>query len=150
MQSHAAAALQYGIERDFAGRTENVLLYDVSSSDVVAALVEYSSYNVSGPTKHLSQFAVKDIAWQEGSGAGRLDALLMEHVAAEFEAQNDVKNILDSSKVAAKLRRAVRRTKEMLSANSQAPCNVEELHGGIDLSTTVTRSKLEELAGEQS
>jgi hypoxia up-regulated 1 len=148
MQSHAAAALQYGIERDFGGRKEHIILYDVGSSDVVAALVEYSAYNVSGPTKHLSQFAVRDITWQEDSGAGRLDVLLMQHLAAEFEAQNEVQGILQHSKVAAKLRKSVQRTKEMLSANIQAPFYVEELHGGIDFSTSVTRSKLEELAGE--
>ena len=40
----AAAALQYGIERDFTNRTENVLLYDLGAGSVEAALVRYSAY----------------------------------------------------------------------------------------------------------
>lgn len=44
IHSHAAAALQYGIERDFANRTENVILYDMGSGTVEAALVRFSAY----------------------------------------------------------------------------------------------------------
>ena len=45
------------------------------------------------------------------------------------------------------MRKAVRRTKEMLTPNEEAPFHVEELHNGIDFSTTITRAALEELAG---
>lgn len=44
IHSHAAAALQYGIERDFANRTENVIFYDMGSGTVEAALVKFSAY----------------------------------------------------------------------------------------------------------
>lgn len=50
-------------------------------------------------------------------------------------------------KVVAKMAKPVRRTKEMLSANSEAPFIVEELHDGIDFSSSITRSELEEIAG---
>jgi hypoxia up-regulated 1 len=48
----------------------------------------------------------------------------------------------------AKLKRQVRRTKEMLSANTAAPFSVEELHEGKDFQTSITREKFEELAGD--
>lgn len=44
IHSHAAAALQYGIERDFTNRTEQVVFYDMGSGTVEAALVKFSSY----------------------------------------------------------------------------------------------------------
>lgn len=40
----AAAALQYGIERDFTNRTETVVLYDLGAASLQAALVTYSAY----------------------------------------------------------------------------------------------------------
>ena len=40
----AAAALQYGIERDFTNHSETVVLYDLGASSLQAALVSYSAY----------------------------------------------------------------------------------------------------------
>lgn len=42
----------------------------------------------------------------------------------------------------------MKRLKEVLSANTEAPISVEELHDGIDFRATVSRSQLEELAGD--
>lgn len=47
----------------------------------------------------------------------------------------------------AKLRRQVRRTKEILSANTAAPISVEELHGGKDFQSSISRDDFEKLAG---
>ena len=46
INSHAAAALQYGIERDFTNRSEWVALYDMGAASTEAALVRYSSFSV--------------------------------------------------------------------------------------------------------
>lgn len=46
INSHAAAALQYGIERDFANRSELIVLYDMGATSTECALVEYSSFSV--------------------------------------------------------------------------------------------------------
>jgi hypoxia up-regulated 1 len=46
INSHAAAALQYGIERDFANKTEWVILYDMGATSTEAALVKFSSFVV--------------------------------------------------------------------------------------------------------
>lgn len=53
-----------------------------------------------------------------------------------------------SPKALAKLRRQVRRTKEVLSANSGAPINVEELANGLDFSGSIKRDEFESLAGD--
>eukprot|EP00879_Flechtneria_rotunda_P033462 GHRR01037062.1.p1 GENE.GHRR01037062.1~~GHRR01037062.1.p1 ORF type:complete len:107 (+),score=29.83 GHRR01037062.1:412-732(+) len=46
----------------------------------------------------------------------------------------------------AKLRRQVRRTKEILSANSAAPMSVEELHAGKDFQSSIKREVFEAMA----
>ena len=46
INSHAAAALQYGIERDFTNKTEWVILYDMGATSTEAALVKFSSFVV--------------------------------------------------------------------------------------------------------
>lgn len=81
MNTHAAAALQYGIERDFTGKVEDVIVYDVSSTDVVAALVRFSAFPIKGSTKQQSQFQVLDVAWRERVGASFLDTILLKHFA---------------------------------------------------------------------
>lgn len=48
----------------------------------------------------------------------------------------------------AKLRRQVRRTKEVLSANTAAPMTVEELHGGRDFQSSIKREEFEKMAGD--
>lgn len=46
VNSHAAAALQYGIERDFTNKSEQVILYDMGATSTECALVEFSSFRV--------------------------------------------------------------------------------------------------------
>ena len=40
INSHTAAALQYGIERDFSNRTEHIVLYDMGSGSTEVALIK--------------------------------------------------------------------------------------------------------------
>ncbi|EIE21504.1 HSP70-domain-containing protein [Coccomyxa subellipsoidea C-169] len=149
INSHAAAALQYGIERDFTNKTEWVVLYDMGATSTEAALVKFSSFTVKefGKPKTHSQFEVKDVAWDEALGAEKLDLLLLDHFADEFQAKHGV-DIRQFPKAVAKLKRQVKRTKEILSANSEAPISVEELHNGIDFRSRITREQFEGLAGD--
>lgn len=65
IHSHAAAALQYGIERDFSNRTERVVLYDMGSGTVEAALVKFSAYT----DKKVRALCV--CVWLGGGGGSR-------------------------------------------------------------------------------
>jgi hypoxia up-regulated 1 len=72
IHSHAAAALQYGIERDFTNRTDHVILYDLGAASLQAALVTYSAYT--GPKgASISQFDVRDVVWRENLGGEHLE-----------------------------------------------------------------------------
>ena len=92
------------------------------------------------------------MAWVENLGSDALEAALTAHLADEFDAKHGggktgAAGIRASPRAMAKLRKAVKRAKEVLSANSEAPVIVEELHNDVDFRASVTRETFEELAG---
>lgn len=46
VNTHAAAALQYGIERKFENTSQLVMFYDMGATNTECALVKYSSFSV--------------------------------------------------------------------------------------------------------
>lgn len=65
----------------------------------------------------------------------------------QFVEKHGTDDVLQQPKAVAKMTKPVRRTKEMLSANTEAPFMVEELYNGIDFSSSITRQEFEGLAG---
>lgn len=149
VHSHAAAALQFGIERDFKDKTEDIILYDMGSNSIQVALLTFSSYPAKERGKKItvSQFEVKDVAWNDNLGGDALDWVLVDHFAQEFEDKHK-QSLKDSPRAYAKLKDAVRKTKEMLSANAQAPLFIDGLHNDIDFASSITREQFETLAGD--
>jgi len=144
VHAHAAAALQYGIERDFANKTDDVLFVDMGSGASQAALVRFTAFESSGDGAPISQFEVRDVAWVEhGAGGEALEAELLHHFASQYAAGAEA--VLSSPRAVEKLRRQVKRTKTVLSANSEAPISVEDLLPGEDFRSRVTREEFESL-----
>ncbi|AEE83781.1 heat shock protein 70 (Hsp 70) family protein [Arabidopsis thaliana] len=148
VNEHSGAALQYGIDKDFANGSRHVIFYDMGSSSTYAALVYYSAYSEKeyGKTVSVNQFQVKDVRWDLGLGGQSMEMRLVEHFADEFNKQlgNGV-DVRKFPKAMAKLKKQVKRTKEILSANTAAPISVESLHDDRDFRSTITREKFEEL-----
>ena len=109
VNNHAAAALQHGITRNFANKTEYVIFYDMGASSVEAALIKYSSFDVKefGKVNTHSQFEVKDVAWDSNTGAQYLDMLLVNHFAEQFESKHDGSDVRSNPRAVAKLKRQV-------------------------------------------
>jgi len=149
INAHSAAALQFGIERDFTKGDQKIILYDMGSGSTEVALVKYSTYTTkeAGKDKPINQFEILDVEWDTSLGSNNLDMVLAEHFAKQFEEKFKL-DIRPHPKAMAKLKRQVRRTKEMLSANTAAPFSVEEMHEGKDFQSSITREKFEELAGD--
>jgi len=149
VNSNAAAALQYGIVRDFSNTTESVIFYDMGSNAVQAAYITFSSYQTKdkGKTKTINQLRVLDVAWDDDLGGDHLDWILVDHIADEFQVKYGL-DPRESPKAIAKMKKAVRRTKEILSANSDAPVYVEELHDNKDFSSKITRKEFDNLAAD--
>ncbi|KAL1194655.1 Heat shock 70 kDa protein 17 [Cardamine amara subsp. amara] len=148
VNEHSGAALQYGIDKDFVNGSRHVIFYDMGSSSTYAALVYYSAYNEKeyGKTVSVNQFQVKDVRWDSGLGGQSMEMRLVEYFADEFNKQlgNGV-DVRKFPKAMAKLKKQVKRTKEILSANTAAPISVESLHDDRDFRSTISREKFEEL-----
>jgi Hsp70 protein len=88
-----------------------------------AALVRYSSFSVREGLRSntYGQFEVLDVAWDADLGAATLDALLIDHFAAEFNAAlGDGRDVRDFPKAMAKLKKQVRRQKGPLRGTASA------------------------------
>ncbi|KAL5731407.1 hypothetical protein ACHQM5_004138 [Ranunculus cassubicifolius] len=151
LNEHSGAALQYGIDKDFANQSRYVVFYDMGTSNTYAALVYFSAYNTKefGKTVSANQFQVKDVRWNPKLGGQNMEMVLVDYFADEFNKQvgNNV-DVRKFPKAMAKLKKQVKRTKEILSANTMAPISVESLYDDRDFRSTITREKFEELCGD--
>ncbi|KAK4834705.1 hypothetical protein QYF36_027116 [Acer negundo] len=148
VNEHSGAALQYGIDKDFSNGSRHVIFYDMGASTTYATLVYFSAYNAKefGKIVSVNQFQVKDVRWDPELGGQNMELRLVEYFADEFNKQvgNGV-DVRKSPKAMAKLKKQVKRTKEILSANTMAPISVESLYDDRDFRSTITREKFEEL-----
>ncbi|CAA0825063.1 Heat shock 70 kDa protein 17 [Striga hermonthica] len=148
VNEHSGAALQYGIDKDFSNGSRHVVFYDMGASSTYAALVYFSAYNAKelGKSVSVNQFQVKDVKWDAELGGQSMELRLVEYFADEFNKQlgngDDIRN---SPKAMAKLKKQVKRTKEILSANMMAPISVESLYDDRDFRSTISREKFEDL-----
>jgi hypoxia up-regulated 1 len=110
INSHSAAALQFGIERNFENNTQTVVLYDIGSGSTEVTLVKYSTYSVKegGRPKVYSQFEIKDAEWDSELGGNSLDALLVSHFGKVFMQKHPkATDIFQNPKSMAKLKKQV-------------------------------------------
>ncbi|KAK9685044.1 hypothetical protein RND81_10G251200 [Saponaria officinalis] len=148
INEHAGAAVQYGIDKKFGNDSKYVVFYDMGASTTYAALVHFSAYDTKeyGKTLSANQFQVRDVRWNSELGGQDMELRLVEYFADEFNKQmgNGV-DVRKFPKAMAKLKKQVKRTKEILSANTVAPISVESIHDDRDFRSSISREKFEEL-----
>ena len=143
--------MQWGIDKEFTSEGTWTIVYDMGATSVGAALVRYSTFDgkEAGKKKTHGQFEIKAVAWDESCGGEDMDLLLIEHFANEFDEKHEPQvSSLISPKAISKLRKQVRKTKEILSANKEAPMTVEGMHEDVDFRSSIKRSDFERLAEE--
>lgn len=148
---HAAAALQYGIDRNFKNNTQNIVFYDMGATGVSVSLIEFSTYAGSdrGVKRDIGQFVVKGVKWDSTLGSSNLEAILMNHFVDEFHSKYKVDvDIRTIPRAMAKLRKNLKKLKEVLSANKDAFLSVQSIYEEIDFSSKITRETFEEIAGD--
>lgn len=142
VNSHAAAALQYGIERDFTNKTEHIVFYDVGAKSAEAALVKFSSFGGTGKSKSVSQFEVIDVAWvTQNVGGDALESTLVDIMAEKFDGDRD--DLFKNKRAIAKLRKQAQKAKHVLSANTEVNVSIEDLLPGTDYKAHITREEFE-------
>lgn len=138
MNDTTAAALGYGITKlDLPGPDEKprrVAFVDVGHSNYTCSIVEFKK----------GELAVKSTAWDRHYGGRNFDKALVDHLQKEFLGKYKI-DIFSNPRAVARVQAAAEKTKKILSANQQAPLNIESLMNDIDVSAMITRQEFEAL-----
>ncbi|KAF3768019.1 hypothetical protein M406DRAFT_80500 [Cryphonectria parasitica EP155] len=138
MNDTTAAALGYGITKlDLPGPEEKprrVAFVDVGHSNYTCSIVEFKK----------GELAVKATAWDRHYGGRNFDKALVDHLQKEFLGKYKI-DIFSNPRAVARVQAAAEKTKKILSANQQAPLNIESLMNDIDVSAMITRQEFEAL-----
>ena len=84
-------------------------------------------------------------AWDRTLGGRNFDRMLLHHFIEEFKRKYKI-DVNTNARAKARLELACEKCKIILSANSQAPLNVESLMEDKDVSGMVTREEFEKMS----
>ena len=134
-----ATALGYGITKTDLpeDKPRNVCFVDVG----------HSSYTVSVVSFVKGQLTVKSRAFDRHFGGRDFDRMLLDHFAAEFKEKYKI-DVMSNGKAIIRLMAGCEKLKKVLSANAQAPLNIESIMEDRDVSSMMKRAEFEELAQE--
>ena len=137
--------------------TATALGYGITKSDlpvapeppkhVVFIDVGHSNYSVCVAAFSKGSLNVKATAYDRNFGGRDLDYALVQHFAAEFKTKYKI-DVLSNPKAVFRLSAGCEKLKKILSANAEAPLNVESIMNDIDASSKLTRKDFEGLVAE--
>ncbi|KAJ1921586.1 adenyl-nucleotide exchange factor sse1 [Mycoemilia scoparia] len=139
INDNAAAALGYGI-------TKTDLPED-KPRNVVFADMGHASFSVAVVAFKRGEMKILSAAYEPDCGGRNFDRVLLDHFVKLFDEKYNI-NIRSKTKALLRLRTACEKLKKVLSANTQAPINVENLMSDIDASAMISREEFEELINE--
>ncbi|KKA27073.1 hypothetical protein TD95_001146 [Thielaviopsis punctulata] len=138
MNSTTAAALGYGITKlDLPGPEEvprRVAFVDVGHSDYTCSIVEFRK----------GELSVKSTACDRHFGGRDFDKALVDHLQKEFLAKYKI-DIFSNPRAKSRVLTAAEKVKKILSANQQAPLNIESVMNDVDVSAMITRQEFEDM-----
>ena len=136
MNDTTASALGYGITKlDLPGPEEpprRVAFVDVGHSNYAVSIVEFRK----------GELAVKSTAFDRHFGGRNFDKALADHLQKEFVGKYKI-DINTNPRAMARVLAAAEKLKKILSANQQAPLNIESLMNDIDVRAMITRQEFE-------
>ncbi|GJC88263.1 heat shock protein hsp88 [Colletotrichum liriopes] len=136
MNDTTAAALGWGITKlDLPAPEEKprrVAFIDIGHSNYTASIVEFKK----------GELAVKGTAFDRHFGGRDFDKALVEHLGKEFSGKYKI-DIHSNGRAMARTIAAAEKCKKILSANQQAPVNIESIMNDIDVSAMITRQEFE-------
>merc|ERR1719230_2422373 len=133
MNDTTAAALSYGIYKTDmpADKATNVVFVDCGALDTTVSIVSF----VKG------KLTVLATACDRHFGGRDFDMILAEHFAAEWKEKHKI-DAKTNKKAMYRLVTAAEKTKKVLSANPQAPINIESFMDDIDVKGMMDRSDM--------
>jgi heat shock protein 4 len=134
-----AVALGYGITKSDLPEAENprhVVFIDAGHADFTVSVVAFSK----------GQLTVKSTAYEANLGGRDIDYALVQHFAEEFKTKYKI-DVMSNPKATFRLSAGCEKIKKVLSANAEAPLNVESIVTDVDATSKLTREELEGLIG---
>jgi len=133
MNDITAAALAYGIYKTDmpVDKPTHVAFVDCGAMDTTVAIISF----VKG------KLTVLSVACDRHLGGRDFDMILAEHFAAEWKEKHKI-DAKSSKKAMYRLVTAAEKTKKILSANPQAPINIENFMNDIDVKGMMDRSEM--------
>ncbi len=133
-----ATALGYGITKlDLPTAEEKprrVAIVDIGHSSYTCSIVEFKK----------GELAVRATTSDRHFGGRNFDKALVDHFAKEFKEKYKI-DIKTNPKAIVRVAAAAEKLKKILSANAQAPLNIESLMNDVDVQSMLKREDLEEL-----
>lgn len=133
-----ATALGYGITKlDLPTAEEKprrVAIVDIGHSSYTCSIVEFKK----------GELAVRATTSDRHFGGRNFDKTLVDHFAKEFKEKYKI-DIKTNPKAIVRVAAAAEKLKKILSANAQAPLNIESLMNDVDVQSMLKREDLEEL-----
>eukprot|EP00300_Choanocystis_sp_HF-7_P002830 c12149_g1_i1.p1 GENE.c12149_g1_i1~~c12149_g1_i1.p1 ORF type:complete len:654 (-),score=173.13 c12149_g1_i1:71-2032(-) len=130
-----AAAIAYGLDKVGTGSQErHVLIFDLGGG----------TFDVSLLTIDDGVFEVLATAGDTHLGGEDFDSRMVEHFVREFK-RSHKRDLSSNPRSLRRLRTACERAKRTLSSQVQASIEIDALYEGIDLFTSITRAKFDEL-----
>nr|QWV59535.1 heat shock protein 70-1 [Lasioderma serricorne] len=126
-----AAAIAYGLDKT---EERKVLIYDMGGGTFDVSILVIDS----------GIFEVKATAGDTHLGGEDIDNRLCQHFTEEFRKKNKI-DIKDNKRALRRLKTACERAKRTLSSATQATIEIDSLADGVDLYSSITRAKFEEL-----
>ncbi|KAI9054609.1 hypothetical protein LZ554_001762 [Drepanopeziza brunnea f. sp. 'monogermtubi'] len=138
MNDTTAAALGYGITKT------DLPTGDEKSRRVAFIDIGHSNYTVSIVEFRKGELTVKSTTCDRHFGGRDFDKAIVDHLASEFKEKYKI-DIKSHPKALVRVHAAAEKLKKILSANQQAPINIESLMNDVDVSTMMSREELEKL-----
>ncbi|KAK6525924.1 adenyl-nucleotide exchange factor sse1 [Arthrobotrys megalospora] len=138
MNDTTAAALGYGITKIDLPTAEE------KPRRVAFVDIGYSNYTVSIVSFRKGELTVLSTAYDRHFGGRDFDRAIAEHFATEFKEKFKI-DVKSNPKAYTRLMAGVEKLKKVLSANAQAPLNIESIMNDIDVRGMLKRDELEEL-----
>lgn len=128
-----AAAIAYGLDR-ISDKSRNIICFDLGGGTFDVSLLNLDH----------DIFHVKAISGDNHLGGQDFDNRLVDYLVNEFKTEHGV-DLSGHHRCIRRLKTASENAKKVLSTLEEAEIEIEALYSGIDLFTTITRSKFEEI-----
>ncbi|CAI9087209.1 OLC1v1021228C1 [Oldenlandia corymbosa var. corymbosa] len=138
MHDCTATALGYGIYKtDFNGGPTNVVFVDIGHSDMQVSVASFEP----------GQLRILSHAYDSNLGGRDFDEVLFRYFAASFKEQYNM-DVYSNARACVRLRTACEKLKKILSANPEAPLNIECLMEEKDVKGFIKREDFEKLSSD--